>query len=309
MPKNADHLSYQRASTISAFGLAMQLALAVAMLVYGVLGGDYAATYGSIPMFFGVPIWIALLLVFHQHKLERLEAIETEAFRASDASQASVFDEVGRGPGGSGLASGVDAPPAAAGVQRGHRHRCGGARAHPAVPDRTGRTRRGPELGLGHRDRRGVCVPRLRVRPLRGRHGPPAHLESAQRRSRYRDGGCSDRPAARHRPLPRHGPRRTRPARDSADGVPHLPAGLRHRGAREHGPELLQASARGRVPASRASTLASSRSPPLPTALPSPSAERSTTSSASPSPTAGSSNCSSGLLCRHSSSVCCSCGA
>ncbi|XOV75057.1 MAG: hypothetical protein ACFHWZ_16600 [Phycisphaerales bacterium] len=95
MPKNADHLSYQRASTISAFGLAMQLALAVAMLVYGVLGGDYAATYGSIPMFFGVPIWIALLLVFHQHKLERLEAIETEAFRASDASQASVFDEVG----------------------------------------------------------------------------------------------------------------------------------------------------------------------------------------------------------------------
>jgi regulator of protease activity HflC (stomatin/prohibitin superfamily) len=95
MPKNADHLSYQRASTISAFGLAIQLALAVAMLVYGVLGGDFAATYGSIPMFFGVPIWIALLLVFHQHKLERLEAIETEAFRQSDASQASVFDEVG----------------------------------------------------------------------------------------------------------------------------------------------------------------------------------------------------------------------
>ncbi len=95
MPKNADHLSYQRASTISAFGLAIQLALAIAMIVYGALGGDIAATYGSILMFFGVPIWIALLLVFHQHKLERLEAIETEAFRESNASQASVFDEVG----------------------------------------------------------------------------------------------------------------------------------------------------------------------------------------------------------------------
>jgi regulator of protease activity HflC (stomatin/prohibitin superfamily) len=95
MPKNADHLSYQRASTISAFGLAIQLALAIAMVVYGALGGDYAATFGAIPMFFGVPIWIALLLVFHQHKLERLEAIETEAFRESNASQASVFDEVG----------------------------------------------------------------------------------------------------------------------------------------------------------------------------------------------------------------------
>lgn len=95
MPKNADHLSYQRASTISAFGLAIQLALAIAMIVYGALGGDIAATYGSIPIFFGVPIWIALLLVFHQHKLERLEAIETEAFRESNASQASVFDEVG----------------------------------------------------------------------------------------------------------------------------------------------------------------------------------------------------------------------
>lgn len=95
MPKNADHLSYQRASTISAFGLAIQLALAIAMVVYGALGGDYAATFGAIPMFFGVPIWIALLLVFHQHKLERLEAVETEAFRESNASQASVFDEVG----------------------------------------------------------------------------------------------------------------------------------------------------------------------------------------------------------------------
>lgn len=95
MSKNADHLSYQRATTISAFGLAIQLVLAVSMLVYGVLGGDYAAIFGSVPMFFGVPIWIALALVFHQHKLERLEAIETDAFRESNAAQSSVFDEVG----------------------------------------------------------------------------------------------------------------------------------------------------------------------------------------------------------------------
>lgn len=94
MSKNADHLSYQRAATISGFGLAIQLVLAIVMLVYGVLGGDQAAMYGSIPMLFGVPIWIALTLVFHQHKLERLEALETEAFRKSDASQASVFEGV-----------------------------------------------------------------------------------------------------------------------------------------------------------------------------------------------------------------------
>ncbi len=95
MSKNADHLSYQRAATISAFGLVIQIVLSIVMLVYGVLGGDQAAVYGSIPMLFGVPVWIALLLVFHQHKLERLEALETEAFRQSDASQASVFEGVG----------------------------------------------------------------------------------------------------------------------------------------------------------------------------------------------------------------------
>ncbi|HVZ92982.1 MAG TPA: SPFH domain-containing protein [Phycisphaerales bacterium] len=92
---NADHLSYKRATTVSLVGLAVQAVLAVLMLIYGRLGGDPAATTGAIAMLLGLPVWASLALVFHQHRLERLEALETEAYRASTAAQASVFEQAG----------------------------------------------------------------------------------------------------------------------------------------------------------------------------------------------------------------------
>ncbi|XHC26578.1 hypothetical protein ABWH91_04420 [Phycisphaerales bacterium ac7] len=308
MPKNADHLSYQRASTISAFGLAMQLALAVAMLVYGVLGGDYAATYGSIPMFFGVPIWIALLLVFHQHKLERLEAIETEAFRASDASQASVFDEVG-----------ADQVVQASRLAWMHRLLLPVFSVVIGIVAvvlglillfRTGPVELAADLNSGWGIAIGVACAFLGfvfARFVAGMARQPIWS--------LLNGGAGIAMAGALIGL--------------LLAIGHfLDMALDERGLLEtlptvfrifllvYGIEVLANTVlnfyKPRARAStcvRASTLASSRSPPLPTASPSPSAERSTTSSASPSPTAGSSNCSSGSRCRHSSSVCCSCGA
>lgn len=92
---NADHLSYSRAVTVCVSGLAAQLVLSLAVLLYGILSGDAGAVSGALAMLMGLPVWVALGLVFNQHKLERLEALEAEAFASSSAAQATVFEASG----------------------------------------------------------------------------------------------------------------------------------------------------------------------------------------------------------------------
>ena len=91
---SSDHVAYQRAVGVSLAGLAVQLVLGGALLVYSALTGDWAVAPVSYPVLLSSVVWVALALVFHQHKLERLEALEAEAFRGSDASAASVFEGV-----------------------------------------------------------------------------------------------------------------------------------------------------------------------------------------------------------------------
>ncbi|MBL0927414.1 MAG: hypothetical protein IBJ11_07160 [Phycisphaerales bacterium] len=89
----ADYLSYKRATTVSLIGLVIQAALAGAMLAYGIYGADPAARWASFAMLLGLPVWGSLALVFNQHKLERLEAAEAEAYRGSAAAASTVFEE------------------------------------------------------------------------------------------------------------------------------------------------------------------------------------------------------------------------
>ncbi|HBS29567.1 MAG TPA: hypothetical protein DEB06_08995 [Phycisphaerales bacterium] len=92
----ADHLAYKRATSVSLIGLAIQALLGVVLLLYAFLGSDAAALTGAFAVLLGVPIWVSLALVFHQHRLERLESMEAEAYAASGAAQSSVFDEAAR---------------------------------------------------------------------------------------------------------------------------------------------------------------------------------------------------------------------
>lgn len=87
----ADHLSFKRASSVSMLGFAIQLAITLILLLYGIYANDHAAQSASYFSLVGVFVWLVLLLLFDQHRRERLEAMEAEALTAE--SGASVFEE------------------------------------------------------------------------------------------------------------------------------------------------------------------------------------------------------------------------
>ena len=68
-----DHFAYQQATRVAGFGLLPQLVIGLTMLLFGLLGRDSTLVIGSFYPLVGLIIWIVLIVVFHQHRLERLE--------------------------------------------------------------------------------------------------------------------------------------------------------------------------------------------------------------------------------------------
>lgn len=91
----ADYLSYKRATGVALLGAGIQVALGGALLIYGLLKADDAAMNASIFVLLGIVVWVALAIVFDQHRRERIEAIEQDNFAADDLTSSSVFDEAG----------------------------------------------------------------------------------------------------------------------------------------------------------------------------------------------------------------------
>ena len=87
----ADHLSFKRASSVSMLGLAIQIAISLVLFFYGYYSGDRAAFSASFLSLVGVLVWLVLLLLFDQHRRERLEAMEAEAL--AEEANSSVFEE------------------------------------------------------------------------------------------------------------------------------------------------------------------------------------------------------------------------
>ncbi len=73
-----DHIAYQRASSVSVLGLFLQLVMGLLLLIYGRSAGDVAFEVASLFALATMPVWIVLAVVFHQHRLERLESMERE---------------------------------------------------------------------------------------------------------------------------------------------------------------------------------------------------------------------------------------
>ncbi len=87
-----DYLTYRRAAGVGFLGLAIQAGLALGMLIYGRLGGDHAAVTASVFMGLGLIVWVGLVLLYDQHRRERIESMEAEAL-ASEAGASSAFEQ------------------------------------------------------------------------------------------------------------------------------------------------------------------------------------------------------------------------
>ncbi len=90
-----DQETYRRACNAVLLGLGTQLVLSILTALTGL----YAGATGINALFWyylgGLPIWVILWLLYNQHRLERVEALETEQLAADDARAAALFEEAG----------------------------------------------------------------------------------------------------------------------------------------------------------------------------------------------------------------------
>jgi regulator of protease activity HflC (stomatin/prohibitin superfamily) len=78
-----DHLAYQRATNIAGLGFLLQAVFAAVLLVLGLALGDTGSVVASIWAMLGLLVWLGLLIVFNQHRLERLESLEADELLAA----------------------------------------------------------------------------------------------------------------------------------------------------------------------------------------------------------------------------------
>lgn len=89
----ADYLTYRRATSASVLGLVIQGAMSAGLAIYGVLARDHAAVTASLYCATGLVAWLTLAIVYDQHRRERIEAVEAEAFSKSDLAGTSAFEK------------------------------------------------------------------------------------------------------------------------------------------------------------------------------------------------------------------------
>ncbi len=103
-----DHHAYRRATRVAGFGLLAQFAVAMVLLVFGILFPDTVFRFASYYLFGGVLVWLSLVVVFYQHAQERLEALEEDEIAAARSGSGSAFGApAGGSRGGDGGGAGV----------------------------------------------------------------------------------------------------------------------------------------------------------------------------------------------------------
>ena len=87
-----DHFAYQRATKVAGVGLLMQIVIGIGLLVFGMLSSprDLPLIYAALYVLPGVLVWLGLVIVYHQHKLERLESLEEDELAAAGSVQVGV---------------------------------------------------------------------------------------------------------------------------------------------------------------------------------------------------------------------------
>ena len=87
-----DLVSYRRALNTSLIGLAIQAVISLLLFVYAFSQRDHAAMSATIIAALGMVSWVTLIVIFDQHRRERIEAFEQESYEHSSEAAASVFD-------------------------------------------------------------------------------------------------------------------------------------------------------------------------------------------------------------------------
>lgn len=91
----ADYLSYRRATSVSVLGLILQAFMMGGVLIYALLSNDHAAVTAAGFIGIGMVAWLALAIVFDQHRRERIEAMEAETLASDPTAGSSVFEARG----------------------------------------------------------------------------------------------------------------------------------------------------------------------------------------------------------------------
>lgn len=84
----ADYRTFRRGTSVSVFGFAIQLVLAVALLVYSQYSDDHASFTAAVYLGIGLLVWFTLGIMFDLQRRERLEALEIESFGADGVGSA-----------------------------------------------------------------------------------------------------------------------------------------------------------------------------------------------------------------------------
>jgi regulator of protease activity HflC (stomatin/prohibitin superfamily) len=87
-----DHFAYQQATRVAGIGILLQAAMALGVFLFGRVGQDTTLVFGAAFVAIGILPWVALTVVFHQHRLERLEVLENDEIAALRGDARSVFE-------------------------------------------------------------------------------------------------------------------------------------------------------------------------------------------------------------------------
>ena len=87
-----DQQTYVRAVSRSLWGLAVQALVAGALLFVGMWSEVAAIQVGAWYAFGGLMIWLCLVVVYQQHRLEQLETMETEQLAQRHGTESSIFE-------------------------------------------------------------------------------------------------------------------------------------------------------------------------------------------------------------------------
>ncbi len=95
-----DQQTYRRGAAACLLGFAVQLALAMAMLLAGFWMDNTRWPQGTVSLyaltwylFAALPIWVILMITFNEQRRERIETLEAQALSKSDAAAAKLFDD------------------------------------------------------------------------------------------------------------------------------------------------------------------------------------------------------------------------